>query len=253
MSGHSKWSQIKHQKGQADVRRGQLFTKLAREVAVAARTGGPEPNTNRRLQLAIEKARENNMPIVNIERSIKRATGQNGGNQTTLDEITYEGFGPGGAAILVQAVTDNRNRAASDIRGVFDRNNGKMGQVGSVSWLFEKKGLITVNVEPNQADEVALLAIDQGAEDFTTEGQTLEIVSSLDRLELLRNSLEAHGLLLAAAEATMVPTTQVVLDDRSAEQTLKLLDRLEDLDDVQRVFTNADFPESILEKYRSAA
>lgn len=252
MSGHSKWSSIKHQKGAADAKRGQLFTRLTKEIVVAAKTGGGDPAMNARLRLAVQQARQNNMPLGNIERAIKRATGQ-GDGQAELEELVYEGFSPGGAAILVVAVTDNRNRASSEVRNVFDRNNGKMGQVGSVGWMFEQKGLITLEVTTQQVEEVELLAIEHGAEDITTEDSTLEVRSAPEDFETLRQALEEAGLNPLSAEVTMVPTTQTGLDEKTAEQTLRLLDRLEDLDDVQKVHTNADFPEAVLEKYGSAA
>ena len=252
MSGHSKWSSIKHQKGAADAKRGLLFTRLTKEIVVAAKTGGGDPAMNARLRLAVQQARQNNMPLGNIERAIKRATGQ-GDGQAELEELVYEGFSPGGAAILVVAVTDNRNRASSEVRNVFDRNNGKMGQVGSVGWMFEQKGLITLEVTTQQVEEVELLAIEHGAEDITTEDSTLEVRSAPEDFETLRQALEEAGLNPLSAEVTMVPTTQTGLDEKTAEQTLRLLDRLEDLDDVQKVHTNADFPEAVLEKYGSAA
>ena len=253
MSGHSKWSTIKHQKGATDARRGKLFTKLAREIAVAARTGGPDPSMNARLRLAIERARADNMPLDNVDRAIKRATGGSGESQADLEEVVYEGFGPAGTAILVMAVTDNRNRAASEVRHAFERNNGKMGQVGSVNYLFDQRGVITLELDPDKAEEVALFAIDRGADDFTVDGSTLEILSPMEGFEALRQGLEAEGLTIASAEIAMVPKTSVTLDERPAEQALRLLDRLEDLDDVQKVYSNADFPDEVLEKYSAVA
>ena len=253
MSGHSKWSQIKHQKGQTDVRRGKLFTKLAREITVAARKGGPDPAMNPGLRLAAERARGSNMPNDNIDRAIKRAGGLGGGGGADLAEVTYEGYGPGGAAILVVALTDNRNRAASEVRKTFDRHNSKMAEVGSVSWLFEQKGVITVEEEPQRAEEIALLAIDLGAEDFTLEESFLELRSALEGFESLRQALEAQGVVPTRAEPSMVPKSSTPLDERSAEQTLRLLDRLEELDDVQQVYTNADFPTEVLERYKAVA
>ena len=251
MSGHSKWSQIKHQKGQTDVRRGQLFTKLAREIMVAARKGGDDPNMNPGLRLAVERARQSNMPNDNIDRAIKRAGGPGGEGGSDLAEVTYEGYSPGGAAILVLALTDNRNRAASEVRKTFDRHNSKMAEVGSVSWLFEQKGLITVEEEPQRAEEIALLAIDLGAEDFTLEDSFLELRSPLEQFESLRQALEAQGVVPTGAELSMVPKSSAPLDERSAEKTLRLLDRLEELDDVQQVYTNADFPTEVLERYKT--
>ncbi len=252
MSGHSKWSTIKHQKGAADAKRGQLFTRLTKEIAVAAKSGGGEVDMNPRLRLAVQQARHNNMPLDNIERAIKRATGQLDG-QVELEELVYEGFGPGGAAILVVAVTDNRNRASSEVRNVFDRNNGKMGQVGSVGWMFEQKGVITLELSEGQIEEAELLAIEHGAEDITNDDTSLEVRTAPQDFEAVRQALEGAGMTALSAEVTLVPTTQTGLDERAAEQTLKLLDRLEGLDDVQKVVTNADFPEAVLEKYATAA
>ena len=252
MSGHSKWSTIKNKKGALDAKRGQLFTRPTKEIVVAAKTGGGDPDMNPRLRLAIQQARSGNMPLDNIDRAIKRATGE-GEGQANLEELVYEGFSPGGAAILVMTVTDNRNRASSEVRNAFDRNNGKMGQVGSVSYLFEQKGLITLEVTAQQLEEAELLAIENGAEDTTAEDSTLEIRTAPENFETLCLAFETAGLKALSSEITMIPTIQAVLDEKTAEQTLKLLDKLEDLDDVQKVITNADFPEAVLEKYGSAA
>ena len=253
MSGHSKWSTIKHQKGAADAKRGKLFTKLAREIIVAARSGGPDPAMNSRLRLAVDRARHDNMPLDNIDRAIKRATGQGGEAQVDLEEVIYEGFGPAGTAILVIAFTDNRNRSASEVRHTFERNAGKMAQVGAVGYLFEQKGEITLELDPDRAEEVALLAIDRGAEDFSIDGSALEIVTTVESFESLRQWLEAEGLTLGSAEIAMVPKTSVVMEERPAEQALRLLERLEDLDDVQKVYSNADFPAEVLQKLGDAA
>jgi YebC/PmpR family DNA-binding regulatory protein len=252
MSGHSKWKTIKHQKGAADAKRGQLFTKLTRELIMAARTGGPDPAGNSRLRLAIEKARENSMPNDNIDRAIKRASGQLDG-QGQLEEVVYEGYGPGGVAVMIFVLTDNKNRAVTELRNVLERNGGKLGQSGSVGWNFEQKGVVTLEVDPKQAEDIALMAVDLGADDFTVDGPTLELRSEPASLDSLRKALEAKGLKPKSVELAMVPKNLVKTDDRSAEQTLRLLDRLEDLDDVQRVTTNADFPDSVLERYQTAA
>ena len=253
MSGHSKWSQIKHQKGQTDARRGQLFTKLAREIAVAARKGGPDPDMNPSLRLAVERARQSNMPLDNIKRAIDRAVGNTADGGASLEEIGYEGYGPGGAAILVVALTDNRNRAASEVRKAFVSHNSKLGEVGSVAWIFEQKGVITLEEDAERAEEIALEAIDLGAEDFTLEDSSLELRVAPEAFETLRRGLEERGHTPAQAEVTMVPKTLAPLDERAAEQTLRLLDKLEELDDVQRVYTNGDFPMEVLERYRAAA
>lgn len=252
MSGHSKWSQIKRQKGVADVRRGQLFTKLAREIMVAARQGGGDPASNVRLRLAVRVARDNNMPLENIERAIKRGLG--GTEGVGLEEMAYEGYGQGGCAILVQTLTDNRNRTVADIRNLFSRWGGSLAEAGSVSWLFEPKGLITLATEGTPEDELALAAIDAGAEDVNLEEGVLEIYTAPEDLEAVHQALEAKGYPVASAEMIMRPKTLVTLEEeRVVGQALRLLEKLEELDDVQRVFTNADFPSEILERLGGVA
>ncbi|MFH1485188.1 MAG: YebC/PmpR family DNA-binding transcriptional regulator [Chloroflexota bacterium] len=250
MSGHSKWAQIKRQKGVADARRGQLFTKLGREITVVARQGGGDPTANFRLRLAIQKARDSNMPIENIERAIKRGTGDAEG--AALAEATYEGYGPGGIAVLLQVMTDNRNRTVADIRNVFARSGGSLGEAGCVSWLFDSKGLIAVDTGQADAEEVALTAIDAGAEDVKIDDLSLEVYTKPEDLEAVRRTLEEGEVPIASAELSMVPKALVSLDDKAALQALKLLDKLEDLDDVQRVFSNADFPTEVVEKYQGS-
>lgn len=247
MSGHSKWAQIKRQKGVADTRRGQLFTKLGREITVVARQGGGDPEANFRLRLAIQKARDNNMPLENIERAIKRGTG--GTEGATLTEATYEGYGPGGIAILLQVMTDNRNRTVADVRNIFTRSGGNLAEAGAVAWNFESKGVITVDAGKTDAEELALMAIDAGAEDVKVEDASLEVYTKLEGLETVRRALEKRKIPIASAELSMVPKTVVSLDEKAALQALRLLDKLEELDDVQRVFTNADFPNEVLERY----
>ena len=252
MSGHSKWSTIKHGKAITDARRGKLFSKLTREIMVAARQGGGSPDMNVRLRLAVQKARDNNMPVDNIDRAIKRATG--GGNgQEQLEEIMYEGYGPGGAAILLQAFTDNRNRTASEIRSTFAKNGGNLGESGCVAWIFEQKGVITVEAPSEEAEKVALMAIDLGADDFNIDDSNMDVYSAPNKFEELRKSLEENKLKISSAELSMLPKNTTPLDDKTAEQTLRLLDKLEDLDDVQKVYSNADFPEEILTKYAGEA
>ncbi|MDE2860106.1 MAG: YebC/PmpR family DNA-binding transcriptional regulator [Chloroflexota bacterium] len=250
MSGHSKWSTIKHQKGVTDARRGQLFTKLAREITVAARQGGGDPDSNFRLRLAVQKARENNMPQDNVDRAIKRGAGggEGGGD---LEEALYEGYGPGGVAIMLQALTDNRKRTVSDVRSSFTRAGGSLGEAGCVSWNFESRGVVTAEVDPNLGEEIALAAIDAGAEDFKLDGSFLEIYTGLENLEALRSAMEEQGVNVTSAELSMVPRNTIMLDARVADQTLRLLDQLEELDDVQKVYSNADFPDEALEKYGS--
>ena len=251
MSGHSKWSSIKHQKGVTDARRGQLFTKLTREIIVAVRQGGSNPEANFRLRLAIQKARDNNMPLDNIERAIKRGSGELEG--ATLVELTLEGYGPGGAAILVQALSDNRNRTLQDVRNIFTRNGSSLGESGCVAWLFESRGLIAVPTNDLDPEELALQAIDAGAEDVKVENDYVEIYIKPEELEMVREALVKQELSIASAELSMVPKTVVELEEKPALQTLKLLDKLEELDEVQHVSSNADFPDSILGKYRSGS
>jgi YebC/PmpR family DNA-binding regulatory protein len=251
MSGHSKWTQIKRQKGVTDARRGQLFTKLGREIGVAARQGGGDPTVNFRLRLAVQKARDNNMPADNIDRAIKRATGE--GGASTLSEVTYEGYGVGGAAVLVETVTDNRNRTVADIRATFARAGGSLGEAGCVSWLFESRGVITVPAQNQGGDDLALLAIDAGAEDVKVEDDAVEVYTKPMDLENVRRALEEASVAVASAEIAMVPKSTVALGEKEAVQTLRLLDRLEELDDVQRVYSNGDFPDSALDAYSAQA
>jgi len=249
MSGHSKWSSIKHQKGVTDARRGQLFTKLTREIIVAVREGGGNPEVNFRLRLAIQKARDSNMPLDNIERAIKRGSGQTEG--ANLVEMVLEGYGASGTAILVQALTDNRNRTLQDVRNIFSRHNGSLGESGCVAWLFDSRGLITVETNDLDAEELALQAIDAGAEDVKVENKYIEIYTKPDELEMVRTALEQKNLSIASAELSMVPKTMVELDEKPALQTLKLLDKLEELVEVQRLSSNVNFSDSVLEKYQS--
>ncbi len=246
MSGHSKWSQIKRQKGVADARRGQLFTKLTREIIMAVREAGSNPEANFRLRLAIQKARDNNMPLDNIERAIKRGSGELEG--ASLVEMTLEGYGPDGAAILVQALSDNRNRTLQDVRNIFTRSGGSLGESGCVAWLFEMRGLITVETSAQDAEELALQAIDAGAEDVKVEDKYIEIYTRPEELVRVREALEQKEIPLASTEMAMVPKSMVDLAEKAAIQTLRLLEKLEELDEVQQVTTNADFPDSVLEK-----
>jgi len=248
MSGHSKWSSIKHQKGVADARRGQLFTKLTREIIVVVRQGGSNSESNFRLRLAVQKARDNNMPLDNIERAIKRGSGTMEG--ANLVELTLEGYGPGGAAILVQALSDNRNRTIQDVRNIFSRSSGSLGESGCVAWLFDLKGLISIETNELDAEELALQAIDAGAEDVKVENNYVEIYTKPEELEAVRTALEQKNLPVTSAELSMIPRTTVELEEKTALQTLKLLDKLEELDEVQHVSSNADFPNSVLEKYQ---
>ena len=248
MSGHSKWSTIKHQKGVADAKRGQLFTKLAREISVAVRQGGADTQANFKLRLIMQKARDNNMPLENIDRAIKRASG--GADGAALSEVTYEGYGPGGSAILAQALTDNKNRTLSEVRNILSRGGGNLGESGSVTWLFDSRGVIIADATKVDAEEVALFAIDAGAEDVKIEGTTLEVNTKPQDLEAVRKALELKKVPISSSELSMVPKTMVKLDEKSALQALKLLDKLEELDEVQHVYTNADFPDDVVGKYQ---
>jgi YebC/PmpR family DNA-binding regulatory protein len=255
MSGHSKWSTIKHQKGAADAKRGAIFTKLSRDISLAVREGGSgDPEMNFRLRLAIDKAKGNNMPQDNIVRAVKRGTGEGGEGEEKLDEVTYEGYGPGGGAILIQAVTPNRNRTASDIRAAFNRGGGNLGESGCVAWNFETKGVISLEIDDgDKAEELGLLAIDAGAEDIIIEEGVLEVHTAPETLLAVQGVLQEEGVTPASSEISMVPKTTVLLQAKEAEQTLKLLDALEDLADIQKAYTSADFPPEVLESYRSAS
>ena len=246
MSGHSKWSTIKRQKGVTDVRRGQLFAKLSRDITLATQKGNSgDLEMNFRLRLAVQKARDANMPSDNVERAIKKGLGE--GDGAELQELTYEGYGPAGVAILVEAMTDNRNRTAAEVRTSFSRHGGNLGEVGSVGWLFAQKGLLAVAPGAGDTDEIGILAIDAGAEDVLVDADgSMEIQTAPDELEAVRDRLVAAGITTAGAELSMVPATTIHLSTGDAEEVLKLLDRLEDLDDVQRVYSNADFPEEVL-------
>ena len=248
MSGHSKWSQIKRQKGVADVRRGQLFSKLSREITVAARQGS-DPEANFRLRLAVQRARDHNMPLENTERAIKRGTGETGG--AALTEVTLEGYGPNGTAILVEAMTDNRNRTLQEVRNAFSRGGGSLGESGCVAWLFDPKGVIIIETDEEKAEELALEAIDAGSEDVKIGKGYLEIQTKPQELEAVRRALEQKSLTLASVELAMVPKSMVELEEKAALQTLRFLDRLEELDDVQRISSNADFSDAVVERYRS--
>ncbi len=251
MSGHSKWASIKHQKGVADARRGQLFTKLTREIIVAVREGGNNPESNFRLRLAVQKARDSNMPTDNIERAIKRGSGDLGG--AILVELMLEGYGPSGIAIMVEALTDNRNRTVQEVRNAFNKSGGSLGENGCVSWIFDAKGLITVKAENLDADELALNAIDAGADDVKVEGGYVEIYTQPEDMLAVRAALEEKDITVESTELAKLPKTVILLEDKAALQTLKLLDKLEDLDEVQRVSSNADFPDSALEQYQAQA
>ena len=250
MSGHSKWSTIKRKKGAADAKRGQLFTKIGRELAIAARDGGPDPEANFKLRLVVDKARANNMPKENIERAIRRGAGIEKGE--SLEEITYEGYGPGGVALLVQVVTDNRNRSVSEVRRFFTRHGGSMGEVGCVSWLFSPRGMVTISTEGKDPDAVFEVAVEAGAEDVQIEDDAIEIQTAPEDLEAARVNLQKAGLEVESAHIAMIPSSYAQIDEKSAMQVLKLIEDLEDLDDVQTVYSNLDISDELLQKYEAA-
>lgn len=244
MSGHSKWSQIKRQKGVADNKRGALFTKLGREIVVAAKQSGGDPAANFRLRLAVQRAREANMPADTIDRAIKRAAGSEDGAQ--LEEITYEGYGPAGIAIMVETMTDNRNRTAANVRSLFDRGGGNLGESGSVAWQFKTQGVITLNASKGNTDDMELAAIDAGAVDVQSEDGEITVYTERGDLEAVRRALTEAGFDVTGSELSLVPENTIELDEARSIQALKLLDRLESDDDVQKVYTNADFAESAM-------
>jgi YebC/PmpR family DNA-binding regulatory protein len=244
MSGHSKWSTIKRQKGANDAKRGAVFTKIAREISIAARLGGGDPEANYRLRLAVDKARSVNMPSDNIKRAIEKATG--GDKGADFEEIVYEGYGPGGVAVLVEAATDNRNRTAADVRAIFTKAGGSLAGAGAVAWQFEPLGLISVPREGADPDEIALVAIDAGASDVDTEADPIEISTSPGDLEAVRKAMEAAGVKVESAELTMQPQSTVTIDGNDVRKNLRMIENLEDHDDVQRVTANFELPDDVL-------
>ncbi|MCL4474576.1 MAG: YebC/PmpR family DNA-binding transcriptional regulator [Actinobacteria bacterium] len=245
MSGHSKWSSIKHKKGAADAKRGQLFSKLSRAITVAAKEGGGDPTGNATLATAIQKAKDNSMPKDNIERAIAKGAG--GGEGANYETIMYEGYGPAGVAVLVEAMTDNRNRTAADIRNIFSRTNGKLGETGTVAWIFERKGSIVVDAGATDEDTLMTVAIDAGAEDVTQDENIYEIVTDPSDFMAVREALEAAGIPFTSAELAMLPKNTVQLEMSDAKKMLRLMDALEESDDVQEVHANFDISEEILE------
>jgi YebC/PmpR family DNA-binding regulatory protein len=247
VSGHSKWSSIKHKKGAADAKRGKLFSKLSRAIIVAAKEGGGNPADNLALQNAIEKARSYSMPKDNIDRAIAKGSGADA-DASAFETVVYEGFGPSGVAVIVEALTDNRNRTASDVRHVFAKNDGNLGGSGAVAWLFERRGLVVVDADGVDEDELTLAAAEGGAEDVAIDGSTYQVTSAPEQLATVREAVEAAGFTVDTAELTMVPKTTVeVADESEAKKILRLMDQLEDNDDVQDVYANFDIPERVLE------
>ncbi len=245
MAGHSKWANIKHRKGAQDAVRGKIFTKLNREIMVAAKIGGGDPEANPRLRQAIAKGRSANMPMQNIERAIKKGTGDLEG--VSYEEITYEGYGPAGVAVLVETLTDNRNRTVSDVRSAFTKNNGNLGEAGCVSWIFQMNSYFVFLKEGIDGDHLVEVALEAGAEDINEEGFDYEVTGPPENFEDLKTAFEDAGLAFQVGEVTMLPQNVIKLDDKQAVQTLKLVEALEDSDDVQKVFANFDIPDDVME------
>ncbi len=243
MSGHSKWATIKRKKAKVDAQRGKVFTRLAKEIIIAARQGGADPEGNARLKTAVMRAKEANIPNDNIMRAIQRGAGETGG--ANYEELTYEGYGPGGVAVMVEIMTDNRNRTAGEVRYIFSKNGGSLGETGCVAWMFNEKGIIVVEKAADGLDEegIMLAAIDAGAEDFSIEDDVYEIVCEPADLQVVRGAMEGAGVGIASAEVTMAPQTTVNLAGEKAEQMMRLMETLEDHDDVQNVYANFDIDE----------
>jgi len=244
MSGHSKWASIKHKKGAADAKRGKIFTKLIKEITVATRIGGGDTDGNPRLRTAILIAKGKNMPVDNITRAIKKGTGELEGVQ--YEEVTYEGYGPGGAAIFLEAMTDNKNRTVSEIRAALGKAGGNLGENGCVGWMFEKKGLITVKTDAKSEDDLMELAIDAGADDMQTVDDHYEITTAVENFETVRKALEEAGVPMDTAELTRIPQNTVSLDEKKGKALLKLMDILEDHDDIQKAYSNFDIPDDVM-------
>lgn len=246
MAGHSKWANIKHKKGKEDARRGKLFSKLSKMITVAAREGGGDPDTNADLRLAIQKARDNNMPNDNIERAIKRGTGELSG--VNYERFVYEGYGPGGVALYMEIMSDNRNRTASEIRHILSKYGGNLGETGCVSWMFNRRGQLVVDLDNSDFDEdtLMLMAIEAGADDVVREDNLVTIYTEPASMEEVRKNLEAEGVKFVSADIAMIPENTIELDAVTARKTLKLMDVLEDHDDVQEVYSNFDIPEEIM-------
>ena len=245
MSGHSKWSSIKHKKGATDAKRGKVFTRLIKEITVAARMGGGgDPASNPRLRTAIQAAKNENMPKDNIERAIKKGTGELEG--VNYEESIYEGYGPGGAAIFIESLTDNKNRAVADIRYIFSKNGGNLGENGCVAWMFNKKGYINIEKKSVNEEKIMEIAIDAGAEDIREEENNIEIITSLEDFESVKEAIDDASIPYLDAEITMLPQTAAYLEGKEAEQMIRLMEALEDCDDVQKVYTNADIPDELV-------
>lgn len=246
MSGHSKWSTIKHKKAAADAKRGKIFTKLIKEITVAAKSGGGDMDTNPRLRTAVQTAKGANMPADNIERAIKKGTGELEG--INYDEITYEGYGPEGVAILVECLTDNKNRTAAEVRSTFNKGGGSMAGAGSVAWIFEKKGVIIVAKENTTEDQLMEIAVGAGAEDLNADGEKFEVTTSMPDFETVKKAVEDAGIQTESAELTMIPKNNSPVSADGARTVLKLIETLEDNDDVQNVYANCDIPEEVMKE-----
>lgn len=246
MSGHNKWASIKHKKAAADAKRGQAFTKIIREITVAAKTGGGDPNMNPRLRTAIQAGKDANMPAENIERAIKKGTGELEG--VSYEEMTYEGFGPAGVALLVACLTDNKNRTASEVRTLFNKGGGNMGSAGNVAWMFERKGLIIVNKDVATEDQLMEIVLGAGAEDLATVGETYQVTTAPQDLWAVREAIEKANVKVESANLTMIPKNMTVVDADSARSVIKLIELLEAHDDVQNVVTNADIPDEVMKE-----
>ena len=247
MSGHSKWSSIKHKKGAADAKRGKLFSKLSRSIIVAAKEGGGDPANNISLQNAIEKAKSYSMPKDNIDRAIAKGSGADA-DADAFETIVYEGYGPEGVAVIVEALTDNKNRTAADVRHLFAKHGGNLGATGAVAWQFERRGVVVVPADGVDEEELMLVAADGGAEDVEQDGDSFHVTAAPEELAAVRQALEAAGMTIESAELTLIPKTTVAIDDEAkARQVMRLVDALEDNDDVQDVYANFDIPEQVLE------
>jgi YebC/PmpR family DNA-binding regulatory protein len=248
MSGHSKWHNIRLRKGKQDAVRSKMFTKVAREIIVAAKAGGGNPDANLSLKLAIQKAREVSMPADNIKRAIQRGTGESG-EAANFEEITYEGYGPAGVAILVKCLTDNRNRTVAELRNIFTKTGGNLGEFGCVSWMFDAKGLVQIPAEKSDEETVMMATLDAGAEDIIVEGDIIEVLCQLEDLSKVRDAVTEAGIGYTSAEVTMLPKTTVKIDDsKEASRVLRLMDALEDNDDVQQAYSNFDIPDELLQE-----
>ncbi len=245
MSGHNKWSSIKHKKAKTDSARGKAFSKLIRLITVAARQGGGNPENNPSLRLAVQKAKEINMPLDNIENAIKKGTGELEG--VTYDEIVYEGYGPGGAAVMLEVTTDNRNRTTAEVRHLLSKHGGNLGEAGCVSWIFEKKGVIAFDSNMVQEDDVMMAVLEAGAEDVKSSDSTIEVITAPEDFEQTQKAVNEAGLEYLEAKITMIPKATVHLDGKEAHQMLKLMDLLEEHDDVQDVYANFEIPDEIME------